>query len=368
MTTPNIPDLPHTLGVSTGGAEVPLQVVRVLGRTSVARAGDVLISSNANDDRDSGIGWYTPADLIRELARFVPIPAEARKVITAWINEPIVHEADHLLATLAAAGLLVGPGEPAASGGEPVGMVDTVGRTWGRDLVNGSPGLCFRHPDVDEAYPLEELRARYGPLTPLCAHPPVTAEPATAPSVTDASADNSDATVSAPSVEQIRKVMRDSPSIVTMQEELATAIHALWSPAPGDAAALARTSEQYHRAQQYAVKATALEGQRNEARAEVERLRAALEAAERRANEWKAHWRIARMEDVDHDEQCIEIGIATGDMHRAAARAAVEAEKCMGAGDCAVSVHVHGCYADVPPAKCDDASEHAVEADTTEGA
>jgi hypothetical protein len=64
---------------------------------------------------------------------------------------------------------------------DPVAMIDRVGRTWGRDLIggiDGSVGLCFRHPDVAQAHPLEELRERYGPLSEVYAHPPVTAEPA----------------------------------------------------------------------------------------------------------------------------------------------------------------------------------------------
>ena len=35
--------------------------------------------------------------------------------------------------------------------------------------------------------------------------------------------------------------------------------------------------------------------------------------------------------------------------------------KCTGEGGCQVEVHYHGCYADVPPAKCDDPSEHGTQ-------
>lgn len=38
--------------------------------------------------------------------------------------------------------------------------------------------------------------------------------------------------------------------------------------------------------------------------------------------------------------------------------------KCTGEGGCKAEVHYHGCYADVPPAKCDDPSEHGTQ---TEG-
>ena len=58
-------------------------------------------------------------------------------------------------------------------------------------------------------------------------------------------------------------------------------------------------------------------------RAEVDRHKAAMEAAERRADEWKAHWRIAQQAHVDQAEEWIETGIAVTDMNRAA-RAAVE--------------------------------------------
>lgn len=264
MTVPT-PDLPYTLA-----HEVGHDPVRIIDYDPIGDTVCVEINDTAT--------WIDAVAMRTNLNHFIgvkTIPAEARKVIADALGKAVdtvppdesdYELADQCLAALAAAGLLVGPGEPAASEGEPWGWADRDGRGWRR----GEDGdLYYRSNTISSTY--EAVERNQGPLTALYARPPVTAEPATAPSV-----------------EQIAEALGNTDSI--MVDQIAEEIRALWSPAPGDAA-----EEPYETPAELAARVRVLETEvidwqlsrdraeiaRSNVAAENERLRAALEAAKK---------------------------------------------------------------------------------------
>lgn len=306
--------------------------------------------------------------------------AEARKVITAWLartesSRPLPDHADDLLATLAAEGLLVGPGEPATSEAMHVGLLDKDGLLWQREGVD-----LWRTPSSVKGATFDDLERDRKPLTALYAHPPVTAdagctchirdagcaaheatppvtaEPATAPSVdnliakyaaiAEAICDNGTAgdhtwsglladffraipVDTSPSVEQIAEVLRNSASGIREDalDQVADYIHVLYSHREGAAdidiqvrrltSALAASQHNY---------ANMRDGRLNDTQVENEKLRAALEAADQHIG--ALNLRAKHVDDASRAEHnrafAVEYAESTGADY-AAARAAIEA-------------------------------------------
>lgn len=254
MSTDQTPPLPYTLAKDVAGDTLTL----------VARADSPTGYAVRAKHRGRKVIYVDPADLMRNLAAFVP--AEP----VAWLDED--------------------------------------------DVLHGRVGQV-----VQVATPAYEVGAGW---TRLYAHPPVTAEPEPAPGLfdgcpVDLSGSALVATVpggririvsgggvtvepnvTAPSVYQIVQAIAAHKHAVPNARELAEEIRALWSPAPGDADEESGIcAGDYNAMHERAKKAEALaahkqtvidedrsDAERNRSlqRAEVERYRVALEAAEDR--------------------------------------------------------------------------------------
>lgn len=174
-------------------------------------------------------------------------------------------------------------------------------------------------------------------LVRLYAHPPVTAEPATAPSVADASVDTSDATVSAPSVERCRRSRRspdgtpgdagEHGSDVVDRTEYERMVERVLK-----AEARVRELEDYRRGSD--IDFASLQEHAESLTAEVERYKVALEAAEEHTAAIEEHWQAVAGRDIAMKQVQQAYDTRNAARTRAvAARAAVEAETSEEAGD-----------------------------------
>lgn len=261
MTEKTAPELPVTLATDNE-ATSSLTLCKNAGGFHYVRA--------RNAKADCSITVYVdPAELMRNLAAFVP---EVEPV--AWLDE------DAVVFTR-----------------RPDGRVWRVGTSTYREA------------------PLSHWIALY-------AHPPVTAEPATAPSVEQIFKTIDDKT---------KDWIADNDRVRALAEEIRTLYGTPGdkgeSISEGDYNAMherARKAEAL--AESVTSEADAVHRIANHLRAEVERHKAEAARQERRADEWKDQWRFVLGGAMQEAAERIELDLVMQDIKGDVARAAVEAE------------------------------------------